>query len=137
MALLLEPEPQAHYCCHMPRWQIALIVVGALGLGGFAAARLAHPGSTSVVGAECRRISGDRRACYTRLLTDRLASKGVADAMATLDALALRQTTLPEAVKAGLAEVEGDAAKPEALLTMLDTFNVMFDVVEPRKAAPR
>ena len=84
----LEPEPQAHYCSPMPRWQIALIVVGALGLGGFAAARLAHPGSTSVVGAECRRISGDRRACYTRLLTDRLASKGVADAMATLDALA-------------------------------------------------
>ena len=84
----LEPEPQAHYCSPMPRWQIALIVVGALGLGGFAAARLAHPGSTSGVGAECRRISGDRRACYTRLLTDRLASKGVADAMATLDALA-------------------------------------------------
>ena len=32
-----------------------------------------------------------------------------------LDALALRQTILPEAVKAGLAKVEGDAAKPEAL----------------------
>jgi alkyl sulfatase BDS1-like metallo-beta-lactamase superfamily hydrolase len=58
-------------------------------------------------------------------------------ARSTLDALALRQTTLPEAVKAGLAEVEGDAAKPAALLTMLDTFNVMFEVVEPRKAARR
>jgi len=29
-----------------------------------------------------------------------------------LDALALRQTILPEAVKAGLAKVEGDAASP-------------------------
>ena len=52
-----------------------------------------------------------------------------------LDALALRQTILPEAVKAGLAKVEGDAAKPEALFAMLDTFDVMFEVVEPKKAA--
>jgi len=52
-----------------------------------------------------------------------------------LDALALRQTILPEAVKAGLARVEGDAAKPEALFAMLDTFDVMFEVVEPKKAA--
>jgi alkyl sulfatase BDS1-like metallo-beta-lactamase superfamily hydrolase len=58
-------------------------------------------------------------------------------ARGTLDALALGQTTLPEAVKAGLAKVEGDAAKPEELLAMLDTFNVMFEVVEPKKAARR
>ena len=58
-------------------------------------------------------------------------------ARATLDALALGQTTLPEAVKAGVAKVEGDAAKPEELLAMLDTFNVMFEVVEPKKAARR
>jgi alkyl sulfatase BDS1-like metallo-beta-lactamase superfamily hydrolase len=58
-------------------------------------------------------------------------------ARGTLDALALGQTTLPEAVKAGFAKVEGDAAKPEELLAMLDTFNVMFEVVEPKKAARR
>ena len=40
-----------------------------------------------------------------------------------------------EAVKAGGLNVEGDAAKPEELFAMLDTFNVMFEVVEPRKAA--
>jgi alkyl sulfatase BDS1-like metallo-beta-lactamase superfamily hydrolase len=51
-----------------------------------------------------------------------------------LDALALRQTSLSEAVKAGFLKVEGDAAKPEELFAMLDTFNVMFEVVEPRKA---
>jgi alkyl sulfatase BDS1-like metallo-beta-lactamase superfamily hydrolase len=51
-----------------------------------------------------------------------------------LDALALRQTSLSEAVKAGFLKVEGDAAKPEVLFAMLDTFNVMFEVVEPRKA---
>jgi alkyl sulfatase BDS1-like metallo-beta-lactamase superfamily hydrolase len=55
----------------------------------------------------------------------------------TLDALALGQTTFPEAVKAGLAKVEGDAVKPDELLAMLDTFNVMFEVVEPKKAARR
>ena len=56
-------------------------------------------------------------------------------ARGTLDALALGRTTLPEAVKAGFAKIEGDAAKPEELLGMLDTFNVMFEVVEPKKAA--
>ena len=55
-------------------------------------------------------------------------------ARSTLDALALRQTTLPEAVTAGLLKVEGDAAKPDELFAMLDTFNVMFEVVEPKKA---
>jgi alkyl sulfatase BDS1-like metallo-beta-lactamase superfamily hydrolase len=55
-------------------------------------------------------------------------------ARSTLDALALGQTTLPEAVKAGFAKIDGDAAKPEALLAMLDTFSVMFEVVEPKKA---
>ena len=58
-------------------------------------------------------------------------------ARGTLDALALGQTTLPEAVKSGVAKVEGDAAKPDELLGMLDTFNVMFEVVEPKKAARR
>ena len=58
-------------------------------------------------------------------------------ARGTLDALALGQTILPEAVKSGVAKVEGDAAKPDELLGMLDTFNVMFEVVEPKKAARR
>jgi alkyl sulfatase BDS1-like metallo-beta-lactamase superfamily hydrolase len=56
-------------------------------------------------------------------------------ARSTLDEIALRQTTLPEAVKAGLARVEGDAGKPEALFAMFDSFDVMFEVIEPKKAA--
>ena len=66
---------------------------------------------------------------------DAKADATITLARGTLDALALGQTTLPEAVKAGLARVEGDAARPEELLAMLDTFNVMFEVVEPKKAA--
>jgi len=48
---------------------------------------------------------------------------------------ALGQTSLSEAVKAGFLRIDGDAAKPEELLAMLDTSNVMFEVVEPKKAA--
>jgi len=51
-----------------------------------------------------------------------------------LDALALRQTILPEAVKAGSPRSRA-MRKPEALFAMLDTFDVMFEVVEPKKAA--
>jgi alkyl sulfatase BDS1-like metallo-beta-lactamase superfamily hydrolase len=54
---------------------------------------------------------------------------------ATLDAVALRRTTFPEAVQAGLVKVEGDVGKLTELLGMLDTFNPMFEVVEPKRSA--
>jgi alkyl sulfatase BDS1-like metallo-beta-lactamase superfamily hydrolase len=57
-------------------------------------------------------------------------------ARATLDAVTLRKTTFPEAVQAGLIRIEGDAGKLVELLGMLDTFNPMFEVVEPKRAAP-
>ena len=38
-------------------------------------------------------------------------------------------------VKAGLVKIDGDSRKLEELLSMLDTFEVMFEVVEPK--APR
>ena len=56
-------------------------------------------------------------------------------ARATLDAVTLRKTTFPEAVQAGLIRIEGDAGRLVELLGMLDTFNPMFEVVEPKKAA--
>jgi alkyl sulfatase BDS1-like metallo-beta-lactamase superfamily hydrolase len=54
---------------------------------------------------------------------------------ATLDAVALRRTTIPEAAQAGLVKVEGDVGKLTELLGMLDTFNPMFEVVEPKRSA--
>jgi linear primary-alkylsulfatase len=51
----------------------------------------------------------------------------------TLEAVMLRQTTFPEAVRSGEIKVEGDAGKLAELLRLFDDFAVMFEVVEPRK----
>jgi alkyl sulfatase BDS1-like metallo-beta-lactamase superfamily hydrolase len=53
-------------------------------------------------------------------------------ARATLDAVALQRTTFPDAVKAGLVKIDGDPRKLDELMSMLDTFKVMFEVVEPK-----
>jgi alkyl sulfatase BDS1-like metallo-beta-lactamase superfamily hydrolase len=54
-------------------------------------------------------------------------------ARSTLDEILMQQTTLAGAAKAGLATIEGDAAKLDELLSMLDTFKVMFEIVEPKR----
>jgi alkyl sulfatase BDS1-like metallo-beta-lactamase superfamily hydrolase len=51
----------------------------------------------------------------------------------TLDAITLRQKTFPEAVKAGEVKVQGNGAKLQELLGMLDDFDPMFDIVTPRR----
>jgi alkyl sulfatase BDS1-like metallo-beta-lactamase superfamily hydrolase len=51
---------------------------------------------------------------------------------ATLDSITLRQTTFPEAVKEGTVQVAGDASKLAELLGLLDNFEPMFEVVEPK-----
>ena len=51
---------------------------------------------------------------------------------AALDAVTLRQTTFPAAVQAGQIRIEGDRTKLGELLAMLDTFEPMFPVIEPR-----
>ena len=56
-------------------------------------------------------------------------------ARATLDAVTLRKTSFSEAVQSGLIGIEGDAGKLVELLGMLDTFNPMFEIVEPRPSA--
>jgi len=53
-------------------------------------------------------------------------------ARGTLNAVTLQQTTFPDAVKAGLVKIDGDGRKLDDLLAMLDTFKVMFEVVEPK-----
>jgi alkyl sulfatase BDS1-like metallo-beta-lactamase superfamily hydrolase len=55
-------------------------------------------------------------------------------ARAALDAVTLQQTTFPEAVKSGLIKIDGDPRKLGELLYMLDTFNLMFEIVEPKTA---
>ena len=53
----------------------------------------------------------------------------------TLDAVMLQKTTFADAAKAGL--ISGDAARQSTIsLSMLDTFKVMFEVVEPKTARP-
>ena len=53
-------------------------------------------------------------------------------ARGTLDAVTLQRTTFPDAIKAGLVRIDGDGRKLDELLAMLDTFKVMFEVVEPK-----
>jgi len=52
----------------------------------------------------------------------------------TLDALALQQTTFPEAVAAGRIRLEGNPAKLAELFSLLDRFSPDFPVVTPRSA---
>lgn len=51
---------------------------------------------------------------------------------ATLDAITLKETSFPAAVLAGKVKIDGDRAKLAELMSMLDTFEPMFPVVEPR-----
>ena len=53
-------------------------------------------------------------------------------ARGTLDAVAQQRTTFADAVKAGLVKIDGDPRKLDELMSMLDTFKVMFEVVEPK-----
>jgi len=63
---------------------VAAVVVVA---GGFAVTKLIRRPSGSGAAA-CRAVSGEaRRTCYARLLSDRLTKHGLADAVATLDAI--------------------------------------------------
>jgi alkyl sulfatase BDS1-like metallo-beta-lactamase superfamily hydrolase len=52
---------------------------------------------------------------------------------ATLDAITLKETSFPAAVLGGKVKIDGDRAKLGELMAMLDTFEPMFPVVEPRK----
>ena len=49
-----------------------------------------------------------------------------------LNAIALQQTTLADAVKAGRVTIEGNAARLDELFAMLDTFSRNFSVIEPK-----
>jgi len=68
-----------------------------------------------------------------------VAGKQAADADATislprstLDAVMLQKTTFADAARSGLATIAGNAARLDEFTSMLDTFKVMFEVVEPK-----
>jgi len=63
---------------------------------------------------------------------------GTADASVTLeravlDRLVLRETTLDEALRAGVVLIEGDASQVVELFALLDDFRLMFEIVEPKR----
>lgn len=49
----------------------------------------------------------------------------------TLDAITLQQTTMQDAAKAGDVKFDGDPAKLQELMSMLDSFEFWFNVVTP------
>src|ERR1043166_5822512 len=75
-----------------PKVLIALVI---LAVTGVAANQLARPGSG--LGEQCRRAVGDaQRHCYSQLLSERLAHHGGADAMKTLEQLAVADPYMTE-----------------------------------------
>lgn len=50
---------------------------------------------------------------------------------ATLDAITLQQTTMPEAIEAGDVKLQGDPAKLQELMSLLDQFEFWFDIATP------
>jgi len=80
----------------MTQTQRLLLAVGILAVAGVAA-NAWGPTMGTGPGDSCRRQAGDaRRTCYSQLLSDRLRNHGVADAVATLDAIAAADSDAAE-----------------------------------------
>jgi alkyl sulfatase BDS1-like metallo-beta-lactamase superfamily hydrolase len=50
-----------------------------------------------------------------------------------LDGIMLRRVKFPDAVRSGQIKVDGQAEKLDDLLSLFDTFNPNFEIVEPKK----
>jgi alkyl sulfatase BDS1-like metallo-beta-lactamase superfamily hydrolase len=59
------------------------------------------------------------------------AQVSITTTRATLDAITLRRTTVAAAVTAGALQVEGETDRLLALVSMLDEFDMMFEVLTP------
>src|SRR6266508_4238298 len=92
----LEPRTQAHYCSAMTQTQKLLLAIGILGLTAIAANRFAPAGKGGTGDACSRFVNEARRTCYSQLLSERLTKYGVADAVATLDAIAAADRDVAE-----------------------------------------
>ena len=47
----------------------------------------------------------------------------------------MRQKTFPQAIQEGDVKIQGNGARLQELLAMLDEFNPMFDIVTPNPRA--
>jgi alkyl sulfatase BDS1-like metallo-beta-lactamase superfamily hydrolase len=54
-------------------------------------------------------------------------------ARTTLDEVIAKATGFPEAVAAGKVKVSGDAARLTELMSLMDEFPRMFEIVEPKR----
>ena len=80
----------------MPQTQKLLIALGILALTGIAANRFAPAGKGGAGDGCSRFVNEARRTCYSQLLSEHLTRHGVADAVATLDALAAADRDVAE-----------------------------------------
>jgi len=74
--------------------------------------------------------------CALTYLADRRSARADATVTldrATLDRIILGDVPFTEAVRQGLAGIEGDSAKVAELFGLLDDFALMFEVIEPRR----
>ncbi len=55
----------------------------------------------------------------------------------TLNAIMLKQLTFPQAVQTGKIKLGGPPDKLVELFSMLDEFNPMFEIIEPKKTAAK
>src|SRR5215831_13098074 len=74
--------------------------------------------------------------CALTYLADRRSDR--ADATVTLDRATLdrvlqRELPISEAVQSGRLRIDGDPSRLTELFGLFDTFNLMFDVVEPKR----
>jgi len=61
------------------------------------------------------------------------ADAGFTLARSTLDAVIAKQTSFPEAIAAGTIKVTGNPMRLAELMTLMDEFPRMFEIVEPRR----
>jgi alkyl sulfatase BDS1-like metallo-beta-lactamase superfamily hydrolase len=71
---------------------------------------------------------------YTEDVQSANADAGFVLARGTLDEVIARQTSFPEAVAAGKIKVVGDPMRLAELMTLMDEFPRMFEIVEPKRA---
>jgi len=70
---------------------------------------------------------------YTEGVQASNADAGFTLARATLDEVIAKQTSFPEAVAAGKVKLSGNAMRLAELMSLMDEFPRMFEIVEPKR----
>jgi len=70
---------------------------------------------------------------YTEGVQSEKADASFALARSTLDEVIAKQTSFPEAVAAGKVRLSGDAMRLAELMSLMDEFPRMFEIVEPKR----